>query len=459
MRIFKGQMIVCCAIVCFAACKNLPLNKNQVGDVNQANTILLSENGGDRATAYTMNNKIVWLPEGLLCTWIDKNHINQWALIDHTTNKLVREGNIGGVMPDNHCGAALAKTPDGSVHAVIGGHHSTLYHYKLEDVTRGNWMAVDSIEAQATYPSLVANSQGELYLAFRQQQDTFWTIDFAKFENDRWTSPKPLVVASKPGYVYWTNSLAVSTDNTIHMLLANVQLDPTGFEKGTLYHGASYLFSLDGGEHWQSSDNNPVEIPAKVDNMSLVEGSYDPDRVASVSFLEKYDAQGPTSKEYLQIQLSNLVVDQRGVAHFLYHNGLRGTVELMSLKENEWQSIDLVPFIEEHYQGVRVHMQSSLKAKDSRLLAAIKLEPTGENVWGAAGTFTVVLSIEPGKSEVREVFSTGRKEDIAQWLPAFIHDQYDGTNVSGMLYTEGANAGGFQNNQNEIATKVWLVKF
>ena len=105
-------------------------------------------------------------------------------------------------------------------------------------------------------------------------------------------------------------------------------------------------------------------------------------------------------------------------------------------------------------------MQSSLSSYKGDLYAGIMLAPTKENVWGADGTITVVLKIDVSKSKVEKLFQTPGDLSTAQWLPSFAHSHHRKTGAPPMmLYTEGINAGGFQNNYNERATKVWLVKF
>lgn len=420
---------------------------------------LITDQGGDRATAYTMSNKILMLEDGILCTWIDRNRQNRWSFIDHEGNQ-AREGKIGGIMPDNHCGAALAQSPGGTIHAVIGGHHSNLYHYQMDDIRTSDWSLVDSIVARATYPSLVSSQNGKLYLSFRHKKEKFWSLDLVEFENNQWSGPRTIVEAAKPGYVYWTNSLSIGSDDRVHLLFANVQPGPPGFEKGSLYHGASHLFSGDGGKTWVDYAKGKVKTPVRANDLGLIEGEYKADRLASPGFLEQYAEGGPTSKEYMQIQLSNLVIDQSNVPHFLYHNGFKGTVALRSYLDGQWVETDLSPALHIDESRYRVHMQSSLSSYKGDLYAGIMLVPTKENVWGADGTITVVLKINVSESNVEKLFQTPGNLSTAQWLPSFAHSHHWKKEVAPvMLHTEGINAGGFQNNYNEIATKVWLVKF
>ena len=414
--------------------------------------ILLSDQGGDRATAYTMSNKIIQTDEGVLCTWIDVNRQNRWALVDIEKSQIIREGKIGRVKDDNHCGVALARTTDGTIHAVVGAHHTALNHYRLSDVAEGDWEFVDSIQAEATYPSLVAGIDNELFLAFRNQNRGFWTLNFARYENQKWSSPIQLIEASKPGYVYWTNSLTVDKQGNLHLLTANVHPIAQDTLSTSLYHGASHVFLKDDGRGWQTDARMIDSLPVKVDRLPLVEGNYEDDRFATPGLLQQFSAPGPRSKEYFQIQLSNLVIDQRGKPCFLYHNGMNGTISLMT-REKTWKAKDLMPFIRKNYTGYRVHVQSSVAAFGDEIYCAIMLEPTKDNEWGANGTFTTVLKISP-KGDIAEVFRTGSDPNGANWLPGLSGDGA----VPLLIYTEGVNAGGFDNNQNDLASNTWLVK-
>lgn len=158
---------------------------------------IISRFGGDRATAYAMSNKIVSLPDGYLCTWIDSRRLNRWALVDRADGAVLREGALGEPCLDNHCGAALA-VADGAVHAVTGGHHSALRHYRMELPAADGWREVAVIEAQGTSPSLVADAGGRLHLTYRSSGAP-WTLDYRRFERGEWRARALTEVATRAG--------------------------------------------------------------------------------------------------------------------------------------------------------------------------------------------------------------------------------------------------------------------
>ena len=417
--------------------------------------LLLSDQGGDRATGYTMNNKIVKLPEGWLCTWLDVNRQNRWALVDN--NAIVRQGTLGTPREDNHCGAALALAPDGTVHAIISGHHGALEHFRLNDARTGEWQPIATIDAPATYPSLVADHAGTLHLTFRHQRKPRWTLDYCTFRDGIWSEPRPLVVAQKPGYVYWTNALATGPNDRVHLAFANVRVLPDG----GFYFGASHICSEDSGATWRDFGDGIIGAePVSVEALALLEGEPSPDRIASPTFWKTHAEPGPTNREYLHMLLSNVAVDLAGEPHVVYHNGLLGTATLWSHTPSGWRAIDLTKTATRDASGYRIHQQSSLSYDTSgQLRVALMIEPTSECVWGPNGTRIVYLVVDQESPEIKVQHITEPDEAVAQWLPALEQPglaPMDHEPV--LLYTRGVNAGGFSANKNQTATEVWFVQ-
>ena len=118
--------------------------------------ILLSNKGGDRATAYGMSGKVVSRQgQYLLCSWLDVARQNQWALVNAKRGEIVRRGTVGPPRRDNHCGAALCAAPDGTTHCIVGAHGGSFMHYCMpagED--RATWHLMEEAIGQgATYGS------------------------------------------------------------------------------------------------------------------------------------------------------------------------------------------------------------------------------------------------------------------------------------------------------------------
>lgn len=411
--------------------------------------------GGDRATGYAMSNKILRLPEGLLVTWLDPACRNRWALCDPDTGAIRRSGFLGPEREDNHCGAALARTGD-VAHAVLGAHHGTLSHYVMRPSREMEWRHVAELPGRATYPCLLADGPDRLLLTHRTEGPHF-TLDLREFDGNTWSGPRPLAVADKPGYVYWTNGLTAAPDGTVHLVFGNTRLD----ENGDLYFGASHLYSSDQGRSWYSDGRGHVPDGVSVRDLPLIVPESDSARSLSVLEQDRTREAGPSHMHYLQLLLSNPVVDSRGRVYVTVHNGREGTADLwIRGGEGRWRSIPLRPLLDGPAEGHRIHLQSSLGLDSrNRIHAGLMIHPGAHPRWdwGPNGTFLVRLVLSPeGKLLTREVVPPVSEGCV--WLPALEHPLGSlFPEVPALLYTRGANAGGFEHNQNRLESQVFLM--
>ena len=410
---------------------------------NQMKTITLSKTGGDRATGYTMNNKIVSLPEGLLCTWLDSERQNRWALVDRDSSEVVREGTIGKPGLDNHCGAALAVSGD-TVHALIGGHHGPLEHHAL-DRDRWEWRDEGVAGDQATYPSVATDPEGRVHVFYRRGGQEHWTLNYVRLEFGQWSEPVALIRAHKPGYVYWTNGVTAAPDGELHLTFGNPQVQ----SDGGIHYGTSHICSADGGLSWKTSSGHPLPAPTiSAESVPLMEPAGSEDRYQPPDHATEFEAPGPENYNYQQMNLSNPVVGADGTLSVVLHNNRTGTAEICTLNHGVWSGrpLDVVS----HPDSERIHPQSSLAiGPGGRLYACLMVEPTDRCVWGPNGTYLRMATIDDDV-EVSDVAQ--RDGALAQWLPAFGH----GAGDLAMLYTRGENAGGFGNNANALETAVIL---
>jgi len=417
---------------------------------------LLTSHGGDRATAYAMSNKIVRLPHGYLCTWIDCRRQNQCALVDADTGDVLQRAPLGKPCVDNHCGAALALA-EGRVHAVTGGHHTPLEHYVLDASGDPAWRHVATIQAQATYPSVASDSAGGLHLAFRCRGRDRWTLNICRFDGATWTPPRPLVRAHKPGYVYWTNGLTSGPTGRLHLVFGNTRV----LADGALYYGASHLYSDNVGHTWSSFKAGPIEsTPAGAEAIPCLEDELSPARIQSSKHQRSFKQPGPQNFNYQQLVLSNPVVDDDGTPHVVVHNGLQGSADLWSHVGGHWTARALTNALTRGDRQKRVHMQSSLSLDGrGRLHAALMIEPTRQCVWGPPGTYIVRVLASCASRVLKAEDVCLPDKGSAQWLPALAHHAWaGGGSVLPLLYTRGRNAGGFGSNKNKLATEVWFVR-
>ena len=411
---------------------------------------VLSSSGGDRATGYTMNNKIVSLPEGVLCTWLDSERQNRWALVDRAAAEILKEGTIGAQGRDNHCGAALVRSGE-TLHAMIGGHHGPLEHHTL-DADDWTWRMTGVAGEAATYPSATADRDGRLHVFYRCGSKEHWSLSYVRLEEGDWSAPVALVHAHKTGYVYWTNGATTASDGTIHLVFGN----PIVGEDGAIHYGASHLQSKDGGRSWEGSDGRVLgESDIAAESIPFLEAARSLDRIQPVEEQARLEAPGPENYNYQNMNLSNPVADAEGGLHVVLHNNMTGTAGLCSLASGVWSSRSLTEFVVQE-EGQRVHPQSALSiGPDGTLYASLMIESADRCVWGPDGTFTQMLVI---KDRITTVNITSADSEVAQWLPAMEHPPVDGlADVPGLMYTKGRNAGGFGNNQNALETDVVLV--
>lgn len=415
--------------------------------------ILLSTNGGDRATAYTMSNKLIPLPGSCLVTWIDSQRQNQWAIVDLARGGVSASGPLGDPCVDNHCGAALALVGE-HVHAVTGGHHSPFQHYRMHLSQPGRWQHVAPIDVEGTYPSMVADSQGCVHLAYRSPGDR-WSLNYCRFQKGKWTASQALVTADKPGYIYWTNGLAIGPADSLHLVFGNTRVKADS----ALLFGASYVVSHDGGQTWRDDNGRVLSPRSSVLAVPLMIDDDSPDRTQSPSDQREHEQPGPRNLNYQQIILSNPVIDAKGVVHVVLHNGLTGTADLMSrATAGHWTAESLTAAATNGDPGSRVHLQSSLAPlPDGRLRAALMVEQTNESVWGAPGTSIVIVESRGGGAGPRRIPVTPTEAGSAHWLPAQPHGIPGTTEQEPpLLYTKGVNAGGFGNNTNAVKADVFL---
>ena len=418
--------------------------------------ILLSRTGSDRATGYVMSNKIVRHAGSWYVTWLESDRQIAWARV------------AGGEMPrlcmlgqgiDNHCGAAIALDGRGGVHCVLGGHHSPLLYRHLPSLAGPKgWGPAQEVAPDGTYPGIAADLNGTLHLTYRCMNQGPWTLNYRRRERSgKWSDIRPLVTAAKRGYVYWTNSSMVGTDNDLHLTFGVSIARPDG----SIHLGAAHLLSNDGGHRWTQLGGDPLETPVPAESLQRIESdSFDPDRRLPPERIEG-SPPGPTNFNYLQIHLSNLVLDAVDRPNVILHNGLNGTAALYTgSRSGSWTKCDLTETVQQKLPGWKIHVQSSLSRRSDCLLeAALMAQPKGEQLWGEPGTRLVRLVLDSqGQCVSSHLVEEGHAPDQAQWLPSLEQwDPHAPLDRPALTFTVGRNAGGFSQNFNDERTEVWFV--
>ena len=447
----------CLVLCCMAADPQSPHTPPPAG---AAPTVLLSKTGGDRATAYVMSNKIVRREGVLVCTWLASDRHNRWAMVDPTGMKVLREGTVGEPQKDNHCGAAMAAEPDGSLHLLVGAHHGAFAHYRLAP-GEDRWHDVEdgrAIGHDATYPSLVCDRAGTLHLTYRNEPGgRNARLDYCRRpKGGKWSDPRTLVRSAVSEHSWLTNAIEVGPKGRLHVVVSNT-LPVPGAGPAARYYGASHLYSDDSGETWrQFGDAGPLVLPTSGAELKRIESHAMP--------AERIEAHyggppGPLNSYYHKILLSNPSVDDRGRPWVIVHNLLDGTAELYRHEEpGGWKGIPLGDAVGSVLPGFRIlHCGQLSRHRDGTIEAVLMAAPQGEKGWGTRGTELVRVLVGPDGSLGRSELVHPPDPAMPHWLPSIERFcRHAPVDRPALLFTRGLNAGGYQHNRNQLNTEVRL---
>jgi hypothetical protein len=414
--------------------------------MQQYMTVKLAETGCDRATAYTMSNKIVELDGKLLVTWLDEDILNHWALVDKSTGQVLNEGAVGWNLDDNHCGAAMWKDSAGDVYTVTGSHwHAGTRYFDIFKMNvDGTDVTVEHQEnlVRGTYPSVVIDSNDTLHMAYRY--GPYHSVRYMnRPDGGTWNGPVDLVTRDPltsflaptgiTGYQYWTQALAVGTEGRLHMAFLNNHVD-----SGESLYGASHAYSDDGGTTWQQYGTGPFAAGTQVQNLD------------SFTTTEHETHDGPYSAPHPHINLSNPVMDDEGLPWMVFHNGSHRAAHLYHYDGSQWVSYPLNGLIEEVFPGFGANAQSALsRHADGTLEILLNTGPVSRSSgsktddWGNPEAEIVRIIMDPDTLEAWAASVASADPGEARWLPAVQQwNPLDPFTSPAMLYTYGTNGGG-----------------
>ncbi|HUT37607.1 MAG TPA: BNR-4 repeat-containing protein [Planctomycetota bacterium] len=418
--------------------------------------VLLTRTGSDRATGYLMSNKIVRGGDRLLCTWLARSRQNHWALADRKTGQTLRQGSVGAVLKDNHCGAAVAAEPDGTLHLVTGGHFSDFCHYTMAARADADWQQAEVVHDAATYPSLACDRRGTLHLAYRCGPVPYKLKYRTRPKGGRWSQALALVQASVREHTWLTNAIALGPEGHVHLVFSNTRALPDL----SYCYGASHICSTDSGATWrQLGADTPLSLPAEAARLALIDqDALRPDRTHSRDERAKWLKPGPLNYYYNEILLSNPVTDDAGRPSAVVHDNLRGEAALFRARDGSWTAMPLHEEARRILPGFLVQGPSSLsRHADGTLEVLLTLRPASARGWGAPGTALVRVLVGPGEGAKQARLVREPEPGLAHWLPSLEHWSWNAPSPRpALVYTRGINAGGYANNVNPIETEVWL---
>ena len=167
-----------------------------------------------------MSNKIARRDGHLVCTWLDVERQNQWAVVDLAQGEILRTGTVGERRQDNHCGVAMATDTDGTLHLLIGAHHGSFVHYRWPP-DKQDWEPVEdgrAVGQSATYPSLVCDGHGTLHLLYRRETNgrDAHLVYCRRPKQGPWSGPRLLVRSAVSEHSWLTNAIEVGPSGRLH---------------------------------------------------------------------------------------------------------------------------------------------------------------------------------------------------------------------------------------------------
>lgn len=339
----------------------------------------LTTDGCDRATAYHMSNKIVRRNGELFVTWLDSEYRNVVASVEPGT-AAVQTSVVVGQGFDNHCGAAMALTPDGVLHVANGSHHRGFVYRSSDEPGRPeSWSPPQAVGCRPTYPSMVSDLAGNLHLTHRYSPvyGGRWGVGWCKKEGaSPWRQAMPLAEAPAPGYVNMTNALALAPDGTVHLVLEWYKTYMENIEPP--HSMAVSHFETRDGIQWLYSDGREVK--------SIAVGLEDADPI-----LFRGNA---------NLRAGNIAVlpDGRPVVTIwdAAHNSVLLAVRTADLV---WEITDLSPAVNTACPGTHFNGTAQMAVTpDAELIVVL---PRAENErWGHVTTQLHVFRISPESGEV-----------------------------------------------------------
>lgn len=427
--------------------------------------LVLTPDGGDRATGYVMSNKIARRNGNLVCTWLDFQRQNRWALVDPRSGEILRSGAVDTPRLDNHCGTAITTDVDGTLHLLVGAHHGAFIHYRMEP-DKADWQPVEdgaAVGRQATYPSLVCGRDGTLHVTYRLETGGHDPeLHYCRRPKEGpWSQPRALARSVVKEHSWLTGAIEVAETGRLHVVFSNTLPVPAQGDKAR-YYGASHLYSDDAGQTWrQFGDAQPLAVAADAAGLKRIEApDMPPERIEA-----RYRTTGTLAltSYYHKMVLSNPAIDPRGRPWVIVHNLLIGDALLYRHEEQggqggqgTWIGVPLLEPVRTLLPGYRIRHCGQLSRRGDRSIEAVLMaSPDAAPAWGAPGTTLVRLVFDADARLASKELVSPPDPAMPQWLPSLERWSPHAPFVRpALLYTRGLNAGGGKQNVNEMKTEV-----
>lgn len=390
----------------------------------------LSQQGSGRATGYAEANKIVTWEGKTHAAWLDSPEDGfrvRVATLDQGTGTWSEPVTVGEAY-DNHGGPALTMDSQGYLHIVYYPHHHAFrYRRSMRPNDASAWEEEVEFGERLTYPTLVCGADDTLYLtARRSHSDRPWEVElWTKKKGAKWERKGAILRSRHKGYAHFQESLAWGPDHrTLHLACRfHEKSDKEAYGR---IQTVAYMVSRDLGETWESSQGKPIETPASVDEIEVLERG-------GVDFARS-------------LRSGAMAVDGQGVPHLIY-SVTEGeepgrTVIARPRADGSWEKIAMAEFVPQKWKGWTLEMAGGLSFTEAGTLVAVatvQRSKEGEIAWGHASNEVVRFeSRDGGKTFSFETVSPV-SGDVSHWLPNI--ERATGWNAvaerPGILYTAG----------------------
>jgi hypothetical protein len=403
-------------------------------------TIRLSTEGSDRATAYNMSNKLARRGDDLIVGWLDGPASEGESVRIRVAVCDVESGEPRSVIQlgegiDNHCGPALSVDDSGRVHAVVGAHHGDfLYHFSDEPSDTSSWSEPEHIGPRHSYPALVIDPEGTLHLAYRESGDR-WQLHYTrKKAGAEWELPVVIAQSPTKGYNHFMHSLSIGPTGTLHLTF-QFHFSETGINTDCLTKSMSHISSIDRGDTWTNL-GDPCTFPLTIGTTNWIFDCFD-DPAANM-------------------RIGTHVVDRND--HAWLFASLPGPDRGVIWRQTEvgWTEIDLSEVTPDLQLSGGKSTAISYDREDRVHLLVSTTKKKEKPGWSDPENEVFHLVFELKGTLLSNTQITTSDPDRAHWLPAIEHWDWCrpreiGVNGHWYLYTAGNNAGLMsQSNYNDL---------
>ena len=268
---------------------------------------------------------------------------------------------------DNHARAVLAIDNDGVLHAVLGGHGTSVrWCQALKTNDTSAWSESQPL-GLGTYPVFLCAPDGTLYLTLRgngkERHDRGVDL-YRRPPGGPWSGPQRVVTLSEEyGQVYaaYHMQMDAAPDGTLHVIIDFYEGED---ECGRGLHQATcYARSSDGGLSWMRADGATAKLPARPEDLEVL----------ARNTRSRHEQLPPP-----EIRQGGMVVDSRGrpFAFYIDHGVEPGHCRLVTLGADG--GVQQVP-VNQHWERVYPEMRalecSAVVRADDALCVLVTLTP------------------------------------------------------------------------------------